>query len=497
MSEEGYEVEGVRILGAQEAQEKTKDSKTRTSRKAKATTDKQTKTVELPHWSEAPTGEVPSTTSVVESNDGWEALTGSQPRIRVDQNDWNEADYDPNKSLNDEELNVGSLGQDHIDLADSDENFEKELASKRQKSAPAVKKIDPKLEDEKLADIPKEKIAKISTVPDSASTMEPISGKTQAVPGGKSRKKPAAKIASRETMKIGEPQVSDAKTEEEKSVVDQVKSETTTLVTRTLTAAGLGVVAVICFFIGTIPALILSAVIVALMSIELCNAFRAMGSKPATLLVATMSFFAVFSGYLIGDRSIAVSSFVFLVFASLWYLVAVKARPVIGMAMSALAFVYVGLLGSFAGMLLSVKDAQGQSVGVFALVSVILCVTANDTAAYLFGKFAGKTPLAPTISPNKTVEGTFAGILAAILVGFFIGLTYSESIWGGPEGGVVLGIIAAVAAIFGDLIESMLKRDCKLKDFGTILPGHGGLMDRFDGLLFALPAAYYFATLLG
>jgi phosphatidate cytidylyltransferase len=476
--DETTEVEGVRILGATEAQEVSRTQRSpRTSKKAAShiTTD-QTSNVDLPHWSEAPTGEVPAAVVNAESpKDGWEALTGQQPRIRVDQSDWNEADYDPELSLNDDALNVGALGNDHVDLEDS---FQQEVAQKRPTIA---------IGEEASSDT--QRVARISTVPDSGTT-DPIADVT--APGSAAPKIPRAKTSSR-AMKENVTKKESAKEEPN----SEVPSESMTLLTRTATALALAVVAIICFFAGLVPSVVLAAVVVGMMSLELCNAFRAIGSKPATLLVGVMSFFAVVAGYLIADRSVAVSAATFFVFSALWYLfAAVKARPVIGMSVSALVFVYVGLLGSFAGSILSLDDSAGKSIGIFILVATVLCVAANDTGAYLFGKFMGRTPLAPAISPNKTLEGTTAGIGAALVLGGLIGLFNSSSILGGLKGGIALGIFTACASTLGDLVESMLKRDCKIKDFGSLLPGHGGLMDRFDGLLFALPVAYYLALAL-
>lgn len=494
MADEGNEVEGVRILGAEEAGElASKPSSARTSRASKKAASKNVVTapvenssnVELPHWSEAPTGEVPAT--IMDSDtpgDGWEALTGSQPRIRVDQNDWKDADYDPSLSLMDESMKSGSIGNDHISLNDNDEEFEKNVAQKR-----GVKVIGAGNDA-----TGEQRVTKISTVPDSVSTT-PIEGDSVvSAPVQKgSRAKPASTKAKRDKRAGSAPYESGSNDSEPPSI----KSEASTLITRSATAGVLAVIAIVCFVLGAVPTLIFTAALIAAMSLELCAAFRQIGSKPAGLLVTAMSFFSVIAGYLVGDRAIALCAVTFFVFAGLWYLFAVvKARPIIGLGISSLVYIYVGILGSFAGMILGLENNEGKSIGVFVMVSTVLCVAANDTAAYLFGKFAGRTALAPGISPNKTMEGTTAGIIASIIVGTFIVISSSDAVWGGLWGGIALGILVAIAAIFGDLIESMLKRDCGIKDFGTILPGHGGLMDRFDGLLFALPVAFYLALAL-
>src|SRR4029079_9147442 len=102
----------------------------------------------------------------------------------------------------------------------------------------------------------------------------------------------------------------------------------------------------------------------------------------------------------------------------------------------------------------------------------------------------GHTAVAPRISPNKTVEGTVAGMLAAVVVG---GVIFGQFAPWTVGKGWVLGVLVAGGAFIGDLCESMLKRDLGLKDLGSLLPGHGGILDRFDSLLFCLPIAYYLA----
>lgn len=484
------ENEGVRILGAQEAREiaHTGKEKSRYSKKTRqpvvTAPTGQTSNIDLPHWSEAPTGEVPEVSATDQPGDGWEALTGSQPRIRVEQTQWNDVDYDPALSLNDESLNIGALGFDHLDLTQEDK-FDQEVAQKRAQVPAAVGATagGQKGDDQK--------IAKISTVPDTATTA-PIQGEAPSPVQTSKVKTPAQK--ARRDKRVDSNDNSDQSGDDS---TPRIQTEASTLITRTATAVVLAVVAIFCLMLGTIPTLIFAAVVLTAMSLELCEAFRKIGAKPAGLLVAVMTFFSVITGYMIGDRAIAVSGTIFFAFTALWYLFSiVKARPVIGLAMSSLVYIYVGMLGSFAGMILALENSKGNSIGIFVLLSTVLCVAANDTAAYLFGKFMGRTPLAPAISPNKTMEGTTAGIIAAIVVGIFLSYSVSDNVWGDVKGGFVLGTLIAIGAIFGDLIESMLKRDCKLKDFGTLLPGHGGLMDRFDGLLIALPIAYYLALVL-
>ena len=119
-----------------------------------------------------------------------------------------------------------------------------------------------------------------------------------------------------------------------------------------------------------------------------------------------------------------------------------------------------------------------------------------DSGAYFAGVYFGKRKLCPDISPHKTVEGAIGGILtgtiSALLIGFIFKLVYGQvTIYYGVL--VLVAFINSIVSIFGDLIFSIVKRSCKIKDFGSIMPGHGGLLDRFDSVLFCIPVVYIFA----
>jgi len=119
-----------------------------------------------------------------------------------------------------------------------------------------------------------------------------------------------------------------------------------------------------------------------------------------------------------------------------------------------------------------------------------------DSAAYFAGSYFGKHKLCPEISPHKTVEGAVAGIivgtLSALLIGLIFKLIYGDvTIYYGVL--VLIGFVNSIVSIFGDLIFSVMKRSCHIKDFGSIMPGHGGLLDRFDSVLFCIPVVYIFS----
>ena len=120
-------------------------------------------------------------------------------------------------------------------------------------------------------------------------------------------------------------------------------------------------------------------------------------------------------------------------------------------------------------------------------------VWATDTGAYLCGVAFGRRPLAPRISPKKTVEGAIGGLVAAGLTGWVCSRDLVPFVT--PLAGTVLGVAAGVAAQLGDLVESLIKRDVGIKDTAPLLPGHGGILDRFDSLLFTAPVLYYYFRL--
>jgi phosphatidate cytidylyltransferase len=147
--------------------------------------------------------------------------------------------------------------------------------------------------------------------------------------------------------------------------------------------------------------------------------------------------------------------------------------------------VFGGLyLGLPLAMLMALREGPN---GAAAVANVLVGTWAFDTFAYLGGRVWGRTPIAPRTSPNKTVEGAVIGLVGAVACVVLAGL-YMD--WISLVESIVLAIAICIAAFAGDLFESMLKRDAQVKDSGRILLGHGGILDRFDALLFSAPVAY-------
>ena len=147
------------------------------------------------------------------------------------------------------------------------------------------------------------------------------------------------------------------------------------------------------------------------------------------------------------------------------------------------------------GYLLALRYIPDATLGLWTLLVPVVATVGTDVAAYFTGIYLGRHKLVPRLSPGKTVEGSLGG-LAGSVVGLFI--LWGFAAWLNPEGMpftawelVLIGLFLSVVSQIGDLAESMLKRYYGIKDSGSFLPGHGGLLDRIDSLLFSIPTAYF------
>lgn len=264
------------------------------------------------------------------------------------------------------------------------------------------------------------------------------------------------------------------------------------LPTAVIVGVGLALAAIVAMWIGPALGVAFAAIVVTLCAAELFGALQRVGYQPATLLglVATASL--VLGAYWRGEAALPLVLALTVVFTLLWYLVGVtRTAPTSNAGLTIFVVAYVGLFGSFAALMLRLPNGTG------ILLGTVLAVVANDVGALFAGRKLGRAPLAADISPNKTVEGAVGGAIAAIVVSYVVLDLIGVHPWSAKGGSALaLGLLVAVLAPVGDLVESMVKRDLQVKDLGSILPGHGGLIDRFDSLLFVLPAAYYLSRLL-
>lgn len=155
---------------------------------------------------------------------------------------------------------------------------------------------------------------------------------------------------------------------------------------------------------------------------------------------------------------------------------------------------YVGLMFSFLYQVRSMPD------GIYLVWLIVLSSWGCDTCAYCVGMLIGKHKMAPKLSPKKTVEGAIGGVLGAALLGFLYGAYFEGSMEVILKPGVISAAACAIAAVIsqiGDLAASAIKRNHNVKDYGHLIPGHGGILDRFDSMIFTAPAIYFAIMFLG
>ncbi|MGH9042274.1 MAG: phosphatidate cytidylyltransferase [Acidimicrobiia bacterium] len=261
----------------------------------------------------------------------------------------------------------------------------------------------------------------------------------------------------------------------------------TELLTRIVTGVVVAGACLLTFNAGTGPTAWLVALIVGLGVLELCTALRADGQRPAVVIALVGSVALVLAAYESGQSAYPLVMALVVMGSLLWYLAqVVRGRPALGVATTLLPFAYVGGLGAFASLILGFDNGIGMLVG------LAICTVAYDVCGYAAGRQFGRRPLT-RVSPNKTIEGLVAGMVGSLVLS--VAVVGMITPWD-RFSALALGAVVAVLAPLGDLCESMLKRDLGVKDLGGLLPGHGGILDRFDAILFCLPAVYFLVRLL-
>lgn len=237
-------------------------------------------------------------------------------------------------------------------------------------------------------------------------------------------------------------------------------------------------------------------VILSLLGIyEYNKAFKNVGHHPISWVGYLGCFGIYFMGGMVSDldKLLLIKTILPILIVSIFiYIIVTKLkRTIIDVAITILSLAYIPFMFSFIKLMLMMDNGR------LLIWYVLMAAFASDTFAYFVGSKYGKRKLCPEISPKKTIEGSIAGVIGVIImftIITFIGNTYYElnmNIWYI----IVVGIVASIAGQFGDLSASSIKRYCKIKDFGDLIPGHGGILDRFDSILFASPIIYIFLKL--
>lgn len=302
---------------------------------------------------------------------------------------------------------------------------------------------------------------------------------------------------------------------------------------RLLTAVVLIPLVLLAVFKAPLWAFALVIAAVALLTIhEYLNIVRASGIEPLPRMTYAMVVLVIGGVFISNDphllESFTWSTWLFrcwtvLLLLSMAFGIPVVFRRDLRMALPASATSAFGVfyIAAPLSLLIVMRHDEIQS---FLVIFILLCSWAGDTAAYYVGRAIGRHKLAPIVSPNKTWEGSIASLIAAVLAAVVLFHFYAQisgwfsspwsssakdAYWAFPGGArhapslmpgphiFFLAVITNVATQFGDLFESAIKRGAQVKDSGSLLPGHGGMLDRIDALLFAIPAVWYYANLTG
>ncbi|MFJ8685276.1 phosphatidate cytidylyltransferase [Micromonospora wenchangensis] len=221
---------------------------------------------------------------------------------------------------------------------------------------------------------------------------------------------------------------------------------------------------------------------------EMARAVRRSGAHPPLVPLLAGGVLTIGLAWFAGPDALSLGLLVTVLGTMIWRLGDGPAGFQRDITAATLIAVYVPFLGGFAAML-----AAAPGDGHLRVLVTVVGVVLSDTGGYAAGANFGKHPMAPRISPKKSWEG-FAGSVVAAAAGsaLLLWLIFDVAPWWGA----LFGVAVSVAAVLGDLAESMIKRDLGVKDMSSLLPGHGGLMDRLDSILFAVPTAYLLLAVL-
>jgi len=245
--------------------------------------------------------------------------------------------------------------------------------------------------------------------------------------------------------------------------------------------------------------MLLIAVLIGIAAFEFFTQANVSGYRPSTVIGVVGCVAAPLCAYWIGDAALPLVLVLGFIATVVVFVGSdgIESGPVPNTAIMMLAMLWIGLMSSYAALILRFSTSNGPAfvhVGTDTLFIVVIGVIANDMAAYFTGTAMGRTPLRDWISPAKSIEGLIGGTVGTFFAVVLVGM--QSTTWNSFGDWILLALVISVMAPLGDLAESMFKRNLNVKDFGTVLRGHGGVLDRFDSLLFVLPAAYYLTLVI-
>ena len=250
-----------------------------------------------------------------------------------------------------------------------------------------------------------------------------------------------------------------------------------TLITRVISGVVFAAIFIGCLVWSPLTTGVFVAIIAAISCSEFYTMMRLDGKVPNHLLgIAAAALFPLSA--LVGNIAITAVLFLLMLSCGLWYVYSPRTR-IADVAITVMGSVYTGFMLSSIVLL---RDSFPALEGALLSVGVCASLWVSDSFAYLVGRALGKHKMAPRISPKKSWEGFAGGIAGSVLIWVIVWAThwFELDLWYA----VICGVVVAVLGVFGDLIESRIKRGVGVKDSGTLIPGHGGMLDRCDSLIF-------------
>ncbi len=455
---------------------------------------------DMPHWTDPPTGQVPAVLDRRGDDEGaetqWSAAGDTGPAWREHQHEWDDSGFDPSL-LADDDTRVGALEEtpveerrpwefDDLNAAVADEDrweaehdvgstaeswWDEEDGAMAEPPAGAGPAVAPASPTPHVGAAPEEVERGVASISSSPLRPRRDPGASSALSG------PRGPLPRRNVVPPGAPAPRSGRN----------------LPVAIATGLGFALVAVLCFEAGTVATLVLVTVVVALAAAECYAALRRGGKRPATLLGLVATVAIMVATYSKGIAAIPLVLVLVVITSMVWSLVGIERGSTVETVSSTLlGFLWVGFLGSFAALMLAPSEYPHRH-GIAFLLGAVVAAIGADVGALAIGSWLGRRHLAPRVSPNKTWEGLIGGAVVAIALSAAV--TGQVHPWTVPKA-ALLGLVVAVVAPIGDLCESLVKRDLGLKDMGSILPGHGGVLDRVDALLFVLPTTFYLVRVL-
>lgn len=465
---------------------------------------------ELPHWTDPPTGQVPAVLARDEPDlPEWQRRGDTGPVWRESEHDWASPGFEP-AGLADDETRVGQLSAEDRPEERRPWEFgeleEEDGFGDDWPSSGGGREVTFAAEPERVGSFSGE-----STDPEHASTgdLGPITTISSSVRRTASAASPVRTRRGRKNRQpIGFSDAPLASSETDEAATSATRGPGRTqhpldpaadggsgrnMPVAIATGVAVAALALLAMWSGPLESVVVATIVVTLCAAELYGTLRRSGRRSATILGIVATVAVMVAAYAKGPSAIPFVAVLLLAATMVWYLIGVeRGSPVEGVAHTMFVFVWVGVFGSFAALLLAPGQFPHRH-GIAFFLGAIIAAVLDDIGALTVGRWFGRHPFAHDVSPSKTWEG-FAGGAVLAIVGSVV-ITSRIHPWT-VDKALVLAIVVAVLAPIGDLCESLVKRDLKLKDMGSLLPGHGGMLDRFDALLFVMPATYYLVRLV-